>query len=141
MEKRFYVDTSVWRDYFEDRSDSMRPLGEFAFRFLKGCLDNRVEILVSDLVIIELRNSLSENQVAEIFSPFEAVIVRVAATKPQYVVATGEWVRLGKMFPLNDVFHAIIAKGSRAVVVTRDRHFESLGHIAASAKPEDVIFS
>lgn len=25
--KKFYVDTSVWRDYFEDRSDGIRPFG------------------------------------------------------------------------------------------------------------------
>ena len=36
MAKKFYLDTAIWRDYFEDRGDGTRPIGEFAFQFLRN---------------------------------------------------------------------------------------------------------
>ena len=30
MKRRFYLDTCIWRDYYENRSDNFRPLGEWA---------------------------------------------------------------------------------------------------------------
>src|SRR3989344_1076940 len=71
MEKRFYLDTSIWIDYVEDRGDGIRPLGEFAFRFLKYCEERDLEILVSDIVILELQKILSKERINEGFFPFE----------------------------------------------------------------------
>lgn len=31
---RFYLDACIWGDYWENRSDNFRPLGEWAFRYL-----------------------------------------------------------------------------------------------------------
>ena len=70
MVKRFYLDTAIWRDYFEDRKDGLRPLGEFAFQFLKECRERGIEILVSDTVVFELEARLSKERVKEIFSSF-----------------------------------------------------------------------
>lgn len=48
MAKRFYIDTSIWCDYFEDRNDGIRPLGLFAHNFLNRGRKKNYVILVSD---------------------------------------------------------------------------------------------
>lgn len=34
MEEKYYLDACIWRDYFENREDRFRPLGEWAFRLV-----------------------------------------------------------------------------------------------------------
>ena len=96
MEKRFYLDTSIWIDYVEDRGDGIRPLGEFAFRFLKYCEERDLEILVSDIVILELQKILSKERINEGFFPFEGIIKYIAATPEQHNEAKREWLKANK---------------------------------------------
>lgn len=103
MQRRFYLDTAIWRDYFEDRSDGIRPLGEFAFQFLKKCTESGAEILVSDAVIFELEARLSKERVKEIFSSFRNIIRKVAADAGQVSEARKEWQKRNKALPLKDV--------------------------------------
>ena len=35
MVEKYYLDTCIWRDYFENRSDKFRPLGDWAFSLIK----------------------------------------------------------------------------------------------------------
>ena len=67
MNKKFYLDTCIWRDYFENRSDNFRPLGEWAFDFIKKVITEGYLILYSDLTIKELRENYSEKEIQEIF--------------------------------------------------------------------------
>jgi hypothetical protein len=50
---KYYIDTCIWRDYFENRNDKYRPLGEWAFRFIKKIINEDSLILFSDLVLEE----------------------------------------------------------------------------------------
>ena len=140
MAKKFYVDTSVWRDYFEDRKDNLKPLGEFAFQFLKKCKEEKWEIIVSDIINIELKSRFSEQQVKEVFSSFKDEIKNVEATKQQKLEAEKYWEKTNKSIPFNDVLHAIIAKQHNAILITRDYHFEMLSSIVEIKKPEEIIF-
>ncbi|MDD5163016.1 MAG: PIN domain-containing protein [Candidatus ainarchaeum sp.] len=138
MQKKFYLDTSIWRDYFEDRSDGVRPLGEFAFQFLKNCAKKGFTILVSDTVILELKKDFSEEQISDFFNPFESIIVHIAAVSEQYAEAKKEWLQ-NKAIPLNDFLHAIIARDNNAILISRDRHFAELLSLVESKLPEEVI--
>ena len=80
---RFYVDTAIWMDYFEDRQDNIKPIGEFAFQFLKKCSETDAEILVSDTVIFELEARFSKEQIKEIFFSFRSIIKKVTANAKQ----------------------------------------------------------
>ncbi len=51
MANRFYIDTCIWRDYYENRSDNLKPLGEWALQFLKNAVNNDDLILYSDLTV------------------------------------------------------------------------------------------
>jgi predicted nucleic acid-binding protein len=135
---RFYLDTSIWRDYFEDRKDSMRPLGEFAFMFLKKCVKEKAQIIVSDIVLEELEAHLSQEQITAIFSGFKGIIVKVAHTTTQSREALGLLKKFGKKVPLYDILHSIIARDEKAVMVTRDRHFEEISIVEAYL-PENLL--
>ncbi|MFH0714540.1 MAG: PIN domain-containing protein [Candidatus Diapherotrites archaeon] len=137
VRQKFYVDTSVWRDYFEDRSDGLRPLGEFAFRFLKWCQSQHCAILVSDAVELELRIFASGEKVRLIFQEFEESIVHVVATTAEVEEARTFWEKNRKRFPLADILHSIVARDNDAVLVSRDNHFKEI-EIVQSFKPEEI---
>ena len=135
-----YLDTSIWRDYFEDRRDGLRPLGEFAFRFLKECAEKGFDVIVSDTVTLELGLRFSESQIPEVFSAFKGSIRFIDATSEALAEAKHEWAARERNLPFNDVLHAVLAKRNGAVLIARDRHFEALSEIVKICKPEEFIF-
>ena len=139
MGKKYYFDTSIWRDYFENRKDNFRPLGEWAFELIKKMVENNDALLYSDVVITELRAYFSEEEVSRIFAiaRSENILVKVYPSEKQESEAS----RLCKMrkIPFNDVLQAILARDNQAVLVTRDKHFLQLNDLADSKKPEELI--
>ena len=134
---RFYVDTSVWRDYFEDRKDNVRPLGLFAFRFLKKCTEKGFKILFSHFVVEELLTYYSKERVKLVFENFKEHLVEVRETDDM----RREALVLKEKFsiPLVDAAHALLAKANNAVIVSRDKHFRELEHIVEVRLPEEII--
>ena len=65
MQKRYYLDSCIWRDYFENRSDRFRPLGDWALALIKKIIAEGDFIVYSDVVEDELRQCMSEEQLAE----------------------------------------------------------------------------
>ena len=142
MARKFYLDTAIWRDYFEDRGDGIRPLGEFAFQFLKKCTETGAEIIVSDTVILELKSELSKEQIEGIFNSFKDNIKYVTATPNQHSEAKSEWIRRKRKLPFYDLLHAVIAKHNNAILIARDEHFNVISSILGIEvkKPEDIIY-
>ena len=56
MTQRFYVDTSIWRDFFEDRNDGLKPLGEFAYQFFRKCEEKASVIVIAEPIFFELQD-------------------------------------------------------------------------------------
>ncbi len=54
-EKRIYVDTNVYMDYFEDRKDNLKPLGELALQLFERTFSCEFKIIMSSLVLNELK--------------------------------------------------------------------------------------
>ncbi|MCX6799466.1 MAG: PIN domain-containing protein [Candidatus Diapherotrites archaeon] len=135
---RCYVDTSVWRDYFEERGDRIKPLGEFGFQFLKKCRQNKDTIIVSDIIISELEGGLPKESVQIIISEFSDLIIRVNHTEKQFREAAKMAREPRHNIPLADALHAIIARDEGAVLVTRDGHFREIGFIEVCA-PEELL--
>ena len=139
MAKAFYVDTSVWRDYFEDRRDNIRPLGEFAARFLQDCRAHGCKILYSQLTVDELLQGASKQQSTEAFSGFKECLVFVRLSVVERVEA-GKLALERKDTHLADVLHAVMARNNGAVLVARDHGFECLQDLVEIRKPEEIIF-
>ncbi|MFH1256970.1 MAG: PIN domain-containing protein [Candidatus Diapherotrites archaeon] len=139
MAKKFYLDTAIWRDYFEGRSDGLRPLGEFAFRFLKNCEMFGCRALYSELVVFELRKEYSAERIKDAFSFFSAFLECVSIYPKQYREAKLIAAKRRETHE-SDALHAILARDNNAVLVTRDRHFECLNDLIGVLAPEEVIF-
>ncbi len=121
MARKFYLDTAIWRDYFEDRKDNMRPLGEFAFRFLKSCEKKGNTVLYSALVVEELESHYSKERVVEVFFYFRHMLAEVR-------ISDGQISEARKIAPstqgthLKDALHAVLARDNAAIMVARDKH-------------------
>ncbi len=135
---KFYLDTSIWLDVYEDRVDrNGKPLGEYGSRILYKILQNEDEIYISDLLIIELKTQLSDEQINSMFAMFKKIIHHAPATAQQ----DAEAVRIGKErhLPKGDVLHAILARDHKLELITRDKHFLDLIDVSPHHKPEDLI--
>lgn len=139
MAQKFYLDSAIWRDYYENRSDKFRPLGEWALTFLNNALENKDFILFSDLVTKELQIKYSEeeiNNILEIVSKRNLLIkadISESQAKEAAILCKQRKVAFG------DALHAILARDNKAIIVTRDKHFLELTDIAEIKKPEDLI--
>lgn len=135
---KYYVDTSIWRDYYEDRKDNLKPLGEFAFEFFRKVKINNDKILYSDLVIEELNKAYNEKEIKQIFDIIEEdnLLEKVEISKNQVKEALELKRKL--QIPFGDALHAIIARDNDAILITRDEHFLKIDFVNVK-KPEDLI--
>lgn len=139
MQKKYYIDTSIWRDFYEDRKDRFRPLGEWAFELFKKIIREKSIVLYSKLVIEELLNDFSMEEIKKIFSIVDdkGLLEEVEISQSQREEAGILCNRL--RIPFNDCLFAILARDNRAIMVARDHHFELLADITEAKKPEELI--
>ena len=67
LSMQYYLDTSVWRDYYENRSDRLCPLGEWALQLLCWIVRNKYKALYSDFVLHELGIEYSTSEIDRMF--------------------------------------------------------------------------
>lgn len=138
MTRKFYLDTCIWRDYFEDRKDRFRPLGEWAFRLIKSIIENEDEIVYSELIIEELKEYYSEEDINQVFSivpPSLLVKIQESAEDTEKAMHISKRQKI----PRKDALHAILAEKSSSTLVTRDKHFWEISDQIDIRKPEDLI--
>lgn len=139
MAQRFYFDSAIWRDYYENRSDKFRPLGEWALKLLNNVIENKDHILYSDLVIEELKVKYKEEEISNIL---EIIVKRNLLFKVnisgQQAKEAARLCRERKV-AFGDALHAILARDNNAVMVTRDKHFLELTDISEIKKPEELV--
>lgn len=135
---RFYIDTSIWMDYYENRRDRFRPLGEWAFRLFKKIEKDNDVVLCSDFVVDELTDKYTEDKIKEIFDIVKEHNLIILKKNEKQI---REAIRLSKKrkLPFGDAIHAILSRDNKAVLVARNHHFEELQDIAKAKKPEELI--
>ncbi|MDD9953600.1 MAG: PIN domain-containing protein [Candidatus Woesearchaeota archaeon] len=140
MKQRFYIDTLIWRDYYEGRSDRFRPLGEWALMFFRKALQEQHTILFSSIVVDELQKDYDKEKIQEIFSVIDntSLFRKASVHKKQFKEASQ--LSKDRKVPFGDALHAIIARDNEAIVITRDRHFEVLQDITQAKKPEELLY-
>ena len=139
MKQRFYLDTSIWRDYYENRSDSSKQLGRLALQLLLKIIKQDGQIFYSDFVVQELMIKYSKEEISTIFSIIFNLdlLVKVLISKEQAKEAAVLCKKRNVAF--GDALHAILARDNKAIMVTRDKHFKKLKDIAEIKKPEDLL--
>lgn len=136
--KRFYVDTCIWVDLYEDRKGfNGEKLGKYAFDLLiKIKLDNSL-IVISELTIKELGSIYSLKEVISLLKPFKSFLKHIVPTKQEKVEAVK--IANTRNLPKGDVLHAILARNHNSTLVTRDNYFKELVDISDFFKPEDLV--
>ena len=135
MPKKFYLDTAVWRDYLEDREDNMKPLGELALQFLQKCREHHCIIIIAEPVLFELRD-IPKHLIDTLLSSFKDLLIEAPVSEQQ--LAEAKKISKERNLPFNDVFHAVISRDNKAIMITRDTHFEQLLDIVESRAPEEA---
>ena len=139
MPQKYYLDACIWRDYFENRGDKFRPLGEWALGLINEILEKKEYILYSDFVVEELKVKYSEAEITRIFEIISKrnLLIKAEISKTQAKEAA-KLCRERKV-SFGDALHAVLARDNSAIMVTRDRHFLELDDIAEIKKPEELI--
>ncbi|MFH1588104.1 MAG: PIN domain-containing protein [Candidatus Diapherotrites archaeon] len=139
MKQRFYVDSCIWRDFFEERKDCFRPLGEFAFLFLKYCKKNNCVIIYSEMILKELAVFYGMKKTLYLLETAKEWCQLIKAEISEDQVAEAEKIKQKFEVPFGDALHAVIARDRKAVFVSRDLHFERLKEFVECLKPEEII--
>ncbi len=136
MSTRVYVDTNVYLDYFEGRTDGIRPLGEFAYSFFRRALGCEFEIVISDLVIRELKKHEAPNKLHGLLLHDLKSAKKLIAAKslPEERASARTDCNPG------DMIHALIAKRAGcAFIVTRNiADFLNFSSIIEAKLPEEA---
>jgi len=137
MSVRIYLDTNIYLDYCEKRSDGIRPLQEFAFNVFRRSLECEFEIAISNVVIKEIVESKLKNK-----ATFDMLIAELKAKKKLfYFEEKFEEVSKAKSYEnWKDALHAIIAKRAKcSFIVTRNMtDFLEFGDILEPKLPEQL---
>ena len=138
MPEKFYIDTSIWMDLYEDRKGhNNEPLGDFALKLLSMIKANNHKLIITDLLIRELEMNYSLPEINGMMKPFENLIEKIISTKKQRDEARK--LSQERNLPPGDVLHAILARDNKLILITRDKHFNQLKDISLYKKPENLI--
>lgn len=137
MALRYYFDTSIWMDFYEDRKDFEKDLGYYAFKLLMRINDSGGRIIATKMVFYEISLFYPDDKIRGMTNYFKDIIDIVEITDEERIES--ENISNTYNIPFGDALHAVAARDNDAILITRDRHFEKLRHICRVMKPEDLI--
>jgi len=123
MTDRFYLDTSVWLDFYLKRGKN----GEIAKKLISKIIEKNKIIIYSDNILMEFKRlGLHESEINE--------ILRILKPKNIQRVHIRQ-----RELPKNDALHSILSRDHESQLVSRDKHFEKLKDITIPKRPEELI--
>lgn len=135
MEEDFYLDTSIWLDFYEKRGRN----GELALKLILKIINEDLKVGYSDLHIKEFKNlGYFQNEINSIFS-----IVKPNNIKHVHIYREqkeeAKKIARQRNVPRKDALHAVLSRDNNLQLISRDEHFEKLKDISIAKKPEDFI--
>lgn len=137
---RYYLDTCVWRDFYENRIGFKgKLLGSQANELFLKIIKRKDKIIFSDFVVKELKKDFTEQEINEMLTIlfFSKVLEKAGFSEKDYKEA--KKIGLERNIPPGDVLHAIISKNSNSILVSQDNHINKLNDIVKVMKPEEII--
>jgi len=136
--EKFYVDTSIWIDLYEDRKGyNNEPLGEYALKLFSKIKAKENKLIISNILIRELEGYYSIEEINGMIKPFTKIIEKIISTTEQRIEARK--IALERNLPPGDVLHAILARNNNLILISRDKDFRMLADISKGYKPEELI--
>ena len=138
MVQRYYVDTSIWIDLYEDRKGyNNESLGDFAWKLFADIKAKKDKLVISDILIRELEMNYSLEEINGMMKPFLDIIEKITFTQEQKDNA--KKIANERNIPPGDALHAILARDHKLILITRDNDFRKLQDITSYHKPEEII--
>ncbi len=138
MSNRYYFDTSIWLDFFENRDEPKIKKGTWAKMLIEKIINDNGKIVLSEVVKNEMiALGYSRYEIEELFKLFQNILINVYSTERQFRRAKD--LSKKRKVPLFDCLHTILARDHRAIMVTLDRHFNKLLDIYRYRKPNELI--
>ena len=135
---KFYLDTSIWLDFLENRNEPNFPKGDLAKELISKIINENGKIILSKAVKNELITlGYSKYNLEILFNLFRNNIIEIHTNKKQYGKAKD--LKNKRKVPFFDALHAVLARDNKAIMVTRDKHFNELLDITKYKKPEEII--
>jgi len=140
MEQLIYIDTNVWIDFWEDRRDNIRPLGEFAFQLLKRVYECKFRVVLSSAVLKEIYLNYPKDIADSIFKDLRACGKYIEVSYDMQDSSKAELLSEKYSLPYNDCLHAVLANkaGAKYIVTRNIKHFENLAGLAEPKLPEEL---
>jgi len=138
MTEKYYLDTSIWLDFFENRNESNLSKGDWAHKLLDEITKNNHKVIYSDIVILELGVvGYQSQEIEKLFEKIKPILIFVESTEKQMRKA-GD-LSSKRNIPKGDALHALIARDNKLILVTLDNHFKKLLDIIEPKRPQDLI--
>jgi predicted nucleic acid-binding protein len=87
------------------------------------------------MLIFELSRQYNENEINSTVLPFQKVLIVSSELQKK----EAKTIAKQRNIPEGDALHAVLARDSDAILITRDRHFLLLIDICLSRKPEELL--
>ena len=138
MAEKYYFDTSIWLDYFEDRDEPNFPKSTWARDLVKKIVKNSDKIVYSDNNMYELfLVGYDAKEIDILTKDFRPLLIFVESTEKQ--VRKARDLSLRRDVPKRDALHALIARDNKSIMVTFDGHFKKLKDITKPKGTNELI--
>jgi len=137
---KYYFDTCIWRDFYENRMSKIgRPLGKYATELFMKILKRKDKILFSKSILGELKKDYSEKEINDLLNILfiSKILIKIEIKKEEHEEAK----KLSKKrnIPYIDCLNAIQARNNKAIMISQDKHFfEKLSDITKTVRPEQI---
>ena len=140
MTEKYYLDTCIWRDFYENRFSKLgKPLGEYAAELFTKILKKRNQIIFSESLLWELKKDYSEDEIKDILNLLilNGILIKIEITQEEHTEA--KRLAQNRNLPYVDCLNAVQARNNKAVMVSRDAHFTGkLADVIKTLKPEQI---
>lgn len=133
---RYYLDTSIWLDYYEKRGRN----GKIAKKLIQKAIKNRDRVAFSDMHIIELKNLgynvAAISKIVNVAAKAK-LLTKISINKEQ----REEAIRIAKQrsVPRGDALHAILCRDSDCTFITLDEDFLRLRDVTESKTHQTLL--
>ena len=141
MVLKYFIDTCVWRDFYEDRiGRNGEKLGDYASNFIEYIIKKKAIILFSEFIIGELKIKYANKDIEDMFGILNTL--GVLKKIDVLIEQKDEAKNLSKLrgLPFVDCLFAILARDNGAILITQDIHFiRDLKDIVSVKRPQEII--
>ena len=141
MEEKYFIDTCVWRDFYENRkSKTGRKLGKEAANLFMKIIKNKKIIIYSESLIWELKKDYKKEEIESMlkFLFLLKILRRIEITKDEYKEA--KQLSSERNIPFVDCLNAIQSRNHQTQMVSQDKHFiQDLMDITKTKRPKEII--